>query len=210
MDIPFVDMLLQRIENTFYASNTFVLSEKEGTDVWLVDCGDYAAQVCHLLNGRKVRGVLITHTHSDHIYGLNALLSDFPDAVVCTSEFGKRALRDTKLNVSKYHVEVPDFIINPEARIVVLHEGDEVDMFPGVKAQVLSTPGHDKSCLSYIIDDCLFTGDSYIPGERLLAIFPNSNKEDAKESCNRLIELSKNFAVCPGHGVKHNSVERSD
>lgn len=198
-------MQVKRFVNTFYTSNTYVLSEEGSVDVWLIDCGDYANQVRPMLNGRTVKGVLLTHTHSDHIYGLNELASDFPDAVVYTNEFGKMALSDTKLNVSKYHVEVPDFIINPEVRIEVLHDGDEVELFPDLKVQVLSTPGHDKSCLSYIIDDCLFTGDSYIPGERLLAIFPNSNKEDAKESCNRLIELSKNFIVCPGHGVKHNS-----
>lgn len=194
-------MQLQRITNTFYTSNTFILSDEYSMDVWLVDCGDYVTQVRPILNGRKVMGVLLTHTHSDHIYGLNDLVADFPDVVIYTNDFGKIALGDAKLNLSKYHSEEPDFIIYPEARIIVLYEGNNVELFHDLKAQVLSTPGHDKSCLSYIIEDYLFSGDSYIPGNKLLALFPNSNKTDARASYDRLVELSKHYKVCPGHSA---------
>ena len=51
-----------------------------------------------------------------------------------------------------------------------------------------------------IVDDFLFSGDSYIPGERLIAIFPNSNKKDAQSSYKRLLDLSKEYIICPGHG----------
>lgn len=193
-------MQVRHIVNSFYTSNTFVLSVKGSTDVWLVDCGDYASQVRPILHGSAVKGVLLTHTHSDHIYGLEEVLKDFPEVKIFTNDFGKVALADPKLNVSKYHTEVPDLAIECQENTVVIGEGTEIELFEGVSAQVLFTPGHDKSCLSYIIDGYLFTGDSYIPGERLLALFPNSNKQDAKVSYNRLVELGKDFTICPGHG----------
>lgn len=193
-------MQVRRIVNSFYTSNTFVLSVEGSTDVWLVDCGDYASQVRPMLHGSAVKGVLLTHIHSDHIYGLEEVLKDFPEVKIFTNYFGKVALADPKLNVSKYHTEVPDLAIECQENTVVIGEGTEIELFEGVSAQVLFTPGHDKSCLSYIIDGNLFTGDSYIPGERLLALFPNSNKQDAKESYNRLVELGKKNTVCPGHG----------
>ena len=193
-------MQVTRLVNTFYTSNTYVLSCEGSPYVWLVDCGDYALQVRSILQSRYVRGVLLTHTHSDHIYGIKELLADFPEARIYTNDFGKVALGDPKLNVSKYHTEVPDLAIECQENTVVIGEGTEIELFEGVSAQALFTPGHDKSCLSYIIDGNLFTGDSYIPGERLLALFPNSNKQDAKESYERLVELGKDFTICPGHG----------
>ena len=191
-------MQVKRLVNSFYTSNTYLISDAEG--VWLVDCGDYASQVKPLLDGRKVLGVLLTHTHSDHIYGLVDLLEDFPDARIFSNDFGILALGDSRLNLSHYHSEVPDLSIKSVRNFISVDEGDEIQLSEDLPASVLATPGHDKSCLSYVIGDYLFTGDSYIPGERLVAIFPNSDKAQAKASYNRLLELSKKFVVCPGHG----------
>lgn len=194
-------MQIKQIINTFYTSNTFVLSVDGNTNVWLVDCGDYASQIRPLLNGRIVNGVLLTHTHSDHIYGLNDLIKDFPEVKIYTNEFGNIALGDPKMNISKYHMEINDLIIEHNDNTFVVNEDAEIHLYEGISAKVLFTPGHDKSCLSYIINDNLFTGDSYIPGERLLALFPNSNKIDAKKSYDRLVKLSKNYTLYPGHGT---------
>lgn len=191
-------MQVKRLVNSFYTSNTYLIPGAEG--VWLVDCGDYASQVKPLLDGHKVLGVLLTHTHSDHIYGLVDLLEDFPLAKVFTNDFGIAALGDSRLNLSHYHSEVPDLSIKSGRNFVSVDEGDEIQLSEDLSASVLATPGHDKSCLSYVIGEHLFTGDSYIPGERLVAIFPNSDKAKAKASYNRLLELSKKFVVCPGHG----------
>lgn len=192
-------MQVKRLVNSFYTSNTYLIPGAEG--VWLVDCGDYASQVKPLLDGHKVLGVLLTHTHSDHIYGLVDLLEDFPDARIFTNDFGILALGDSRLNLSHYHSEVPDLSIKSGRNFVSVDEGDEIQLSEDLSASVLATPGHDKSCLSYVIGEHLFTGDSYIPGERLVAIFPNSDRTKAKTSYNRLLELSKKFVVCPGHGV---------
>lgn len=193
------ELRVKRIVNTFFTSNTFVLSMRGQDKVWLVDCGDWW-QVKKLLKGSKVKGVLMSHTHADHIYGLNELLKDFPDAVIYTNEFGVSALSNAKLNITKYHDEVPDFVLMEGAHVQVIDEGCMINLFEGVKVEVLSVPGHDKSCLAYIVGTNLFTGDSYIPTAKLTAKFPNSNKQDARASYERLVELGKNYTVRPGHG----------
>lgn len=194
-----MDIEIRRIVNSFYTSNMYLLSCDEVDYVWLVDCGDYV-KVKFDLKGKEIRGVLLTHTHSDHIYGLNETLKDFPKTTIYTNNFGRLALGNPKSNLSKFHEEIPDFVIEQSADVQTLREGDTVELFPDVYARVLDTPGHDKSCLSYIVGDFLFSGDSYIPGERLIAIFPNSNKKDAQSSYKRLLDLSKEYIICPGHG----------
>lgn len=190
---------IARIVNHFFHSNTYILSV-EGLDyVWLVDCGDYW-RVKRKLKGKSVKGVLISHTHADHIYGVNKLIEDFPNVLIVTNDFGKNALYDPKLNLTKYHENVPDFLLSQSAIISVLGEGNRIELFPEIIAEVMETFGHDRSCLSYIIGNYLFTGDSYIPGVKLTAKFPNSNKKDALIQYNRLKEMEGQYIICPGHG----------
>ena len=46
--------------------------------------------------------------------------------------------------------------------VTVLHENDKVEIFPGIFVEVFETPGHDKSCLTYKVENNVFSGDSYI------------------------------------------------
>ena len=193
-------MQVIRLVNTFYTSNTYVLSCEASPYVWLVDCGDYVSQVRPLLQSRCVRGVLLTHTHSDHIYGIKDVLADFPDARIYTNEFGSMALGDSKLNLSRYHTEVPLLEIEDSGNVITVGEGADIELFEGFSGKVLSTPGHDKSCQSYIIGKYVFTGDSYIPGIKVKASFPHSNRMDAKSSYERLVIISQYRNVCRGRG----------
>lgn len=77
--------------------------------MWLVDCGDVAPIVDMLSSlgddTSMIKGVLLTHVHYDHIYGLPRLTEMFPSLRVYTNEYGKKALTDIRLNYSKYHNE---------------------------------------------------------------------------------------------------------
>ena len=49
-------------------------------------------------------------------------------------------------------------------------------------------------------DNNVFSGDSYIPGVKVIASFPNSDREDARISKERIMELIKDCSLYPGHG----------
>lgn len=121
----------------------------------------------------------------------------YPDCTVYTSSFGKEALGSDKLNFSRYH---NDPVIWMGDNVTVLHENDKVEIFPGIFVEVFKTPGHDKSCLTYKVENNVFSGDSYIPGVKVIASFPNSDREDARISKERIMELTKDCSLYPGHG----------
>lgn len=192
---------VEYITNQFFNSRTYVLSTESSDEVWLVDCGDVEQALKILAKGKQVRGVLLTHTHADHIYGINRLLDLFPEAAVYTNFFGQEALGDSKLNITRYHNEVPDFVITHKENVHVVDEGDKIFLFEGVMVDVFSTIGHDASCLTYQVESHLFTGDSYIPGVPVVARFPKSNKKQALESEKRIQKLAEDLIVCPGHSL---------
>ena len=189
-------MHITRIVNSLFTSNTFILTDESCHDCWLVDVGDIEP-ILEAIGGRQVKGVFLTHTHYDHIYGINRLVERFPECIVYTSKYGKEGLFSDKLNFSRYH---DDSILFQGKHIEVLEEGDEVSLFPYVVLKAMCTPGHDWSCMSYYTDDVNFTGDSYIPNIKVVTSFPKSNKVEAKVSLDRIMELCKNRDIYPGHG----------
>lgn len=185
------------IVNRVFASRTYVLTADGSDDVWLVDCGDIG-RVLDNIDGRRVMGVLLTHAHFDHIYGLPELLRAFPDCVICTNGFGVRALQDARLNMSKYH-GMPVVIDADAVRMRVCGEGDSIGLFDGVEAVCHETPGHNPSCLTFEVGDCLFTGDAYIPDTPVVTVLPHADKAKARESVERILKLAEGRTVMPGH-----------
>ena len=87
------------LTNSFFNSQTYMLANDRSDDVWLMDCGDVEQIVRHI-GTKTLLGVMLTHAHFDHIYGLNDLLKQFPDALVYTNECGKEGLLNARKNMS--------------------------------------------------------------------------------------------------------------
>lgn len=190
---------VNHIVNSVFNSRTYVLSDESEDKVWLVDCGD-VDEILSFIGDREVEGVLLTHTHSDHIYGLNELLGHFPNIRIITNAYGYEALVSPKLNISRYHADYDDVVLLNRRNVDVVSEGQVIDVL-GQNVLVYETPGHDPSCLCYRINDLFFTGDSYIPGVKVFTGFPYSDKSLALASLDRILALSDGLQIYPGHEI---------
>ena len=195
-------MQVSHIVNKVYASRTYILSQEGSPSVWLVDCGDvpHIVDMLSYLGGSSfiIKGVLLTHAHYDHMYGLPELTELFPSLLVYTNAIGKKALASERLNFSKYH---EDSINYETDNIIICEDGDEIELFDSVKAVVHYTPGHNPSCLTYEVGNYLFTGDSYIPGIKVVTNLPGGDKALAAESIEKIKHLAEGKVLCPGHVV---------
>lgn len=176
---------------------TYILPVGNQRDCWLVDCGDVEKIIAQ---GWNIRGVLLTHAHTDHIYGINKLLELFPDALIYTNAEGQKGLQNPKINFSRYHDDVEDFIISSPQNVRVIRNEGTLHIDGDLTVEVLFTPGHEPSCLSFIIGKNLFTGDAYIPGVKTVTTFPRSNKEEAERTVLKLKELERlGYNIMAGH-----------
>ena len=164
-------ILIKYITNSFFSSRTYWLSDDCQNKFWLVDCGDIEKVVRQIPAQSVIAGVLLTHVHFDHIYGLNRLMKIVPDCIIYTNDFGQKSLTDPKRNFSRYHTDMDDFIFEHPEKVVVVGEGDKIELFEGAYADVYYTPGHDESCLCYEVEENLFTGDAYIPGVKTVTTY---------------------------------------
>ena len=191
---------VDNITNRVFNSRTYIISDERYDRVWFVDCGD-TDMVLDMIGKKSVEGVLLTHAHSDHIYGLEELIKRFPAVKIYTNAAGVDALKSPKMNISHYHSKYPDISIDAPDNVCVLKDGDSLEIL-GVPVQVYETPGHAPSCLTYIIDNKAFTGDSYIPGVKVFTGFPHANKKEAEASVERIIQISADCQIMPGHTLK--------
>ncbi len=186
-------MQIRGFINSLFSSVSYVLIDENS--VWIVDVGDTDAIIEYIQsNDLCLKGILLTHCHFDHIYGLNSIIEVFPSVKVYTNEYGAQMLVSSKLNLSKYH-ETPFELQHPE-NIVVLDGATKVEPFA-----VYETPGHNPSCLTYVVGDAVFTGDAYIPGVAVVTNIPKANKEQAKQSKEKILSLAQGKIIYPGHEI---------
>ena len=193
-------MVVKQIINTIHSSNTFLifLDSDKDDEAWLIDVGDNLPIMNNLNNNTKIKGIFITHTHFDHIFGINEIIERFPDSIVYTSENGKEGLYSDKQNYSRYH-ETP--LIFQGKNIAILTEGQKVSLNNKINVEVLETPGHDWSCLTYQIGNYLFTGDSFIPNIKVVTTLRGGNKAESKKSLEKIKAIiNDETLVCAGHG----------
>jgi len=189
---------VQKIEGHTLCSNTYVLSYKGESSCFLVDIGDFGSVKKELSEHMEVKGVFITHAHFDHIYGLNTLIERFPNCIIYISENGRDSLFDDKRNFSFYHEKPLNF---KGGNIHVVQEGENIEIFDSIKVECIYTPGHDKSCMTFRCGLYLFTGDSYIPGQKPVTKLKGGNREEYERGLKRILSvIDPKMVICPGHG----------
>jgi hydroxyacylglutathione hydrolase len=192
-------MEVKQIVNSVFKSNTYIISKARSNCTWLIDIGEIDGVLSCLSADKIIKGAFITHSHFDHIYGINKLIDKFPQCIIYTSEQGKEGLYSEKVNLSYYH---DDPVIFRGSNIHILNEGDKVELFHDIYLETLETPGHDWSCLTYKIDNYLFTGDSFIPKVKVVTKLKGGNLEESGKSLRKIIDnISDDTVICPGHNV---------
>jgi len=92
--------------------------------------------------------------------------------------------------------------------IVVIRESKSMKLFDEEPEMVFyETPGHNPGCLTMVMGNMIFTGDSYIPEFGVNTRLPRADKEQAKVSLERIIKLAEGKAVLSGHQMERSKLE---
>lgn len=191
---------IKEIINSIFTSKTYILYKEEMKNAWLVDIGDIEPVLAFLEEKHLyVEGVILTHAHFDHIYGIVSLVDYFPKCGVYLTEYAKKALASDKLNMSRYYENPISYEGDNE---IVVHEGESMNLFEGEPAiYFYETPGHNPGCLTMVLGDLIFTGDAYIPGVGANTQLPFANKQQAQQSMERILKLAAGKSIFSGHHV---------
>lgn len=122
----------------------------------------------------KLRYVLETHVHADHVTGAGAL----------------REATGAKIGLARAAgVATADLPLDDGARIG----------FGQLALQVIATPGHTDGCLSYYLGDRVFTGDALLIRLAGRTDFQQGSAKRLYESLQKLFKLPDETLVYPAH-----------
>ena len=139
------------------SQNSYLVVNDE--DAILIDAGVYVSAIEENLKmfdtKPKLRAVLLTHCHFDHIRELDNILAKY-DCPAYIFKAGKTMLYDEKQNLSI--MENP-FKIKTKKNIKTFVDGQDLN-FGSINVICYNTPGHSVDSSCFVINDNMFTGDT--------------------------------------------------
>jgi glyoxylase-like metal-dependent hydrolase (beta-lactamase superfamily II) len=137
-------------------------------------------------------GILITHSHWDHLGGV-ADLAEATGAKV----YMPRQEAPVLARPSDWFPEIP---LRPYEADVLLEGGETLEL-AGISFETVNVPGHSPGHLAYYADGALFSGDVLFAGSVGRTDLPFSDWDTLFESIRELIErFPAETVVYSGHG----------
>ena len=178
-------MLFHQLFDKNSSTYTYLIASAKGREALIIDpVLENIEQYIKLLNelDLKLVKVIDTHIHADHITAASKL----KNKTNCTTIMGEHTPSDT------VEIKVKD---------------DDIICVDKLKIKVIYTPGHTKDSYSFLMDDCLFSGDTLLINGTGRTDFQGGNSKDSYNSIfNRLLKLPEETLLYPAHDYNGQTV----
>ena len=167
---------------TYGFSNCYILGTdiedgNSARDAVVIDPGSMETPLLDFIekNEYRLRGILITHDHVNHVHGLRTLMRIY----------------DARI-----------YAVNPmiqDHKTTVVRDGAVLKL-GGITVTVITIPGHSSDSAVFRADRTLFTGDTVTAGllGTTISSYGKTKQMDGLRS--KVLSLPGNFVVLPGHG----------
>lgn len=194
-----------QLENQLMKSNCFILVDWVSKSCVIIDpASEKSEQEIEFIEKYSLHldYIMLTHEHTDHTWGVNALKEKYPESkILCSEACNKYAPKASRAYFLLYF-DNPNYRYVIKPADVIIRKQEEFLDWHGYRFNFVITPGHSYGSMCIGIGNILFTGDTVMPFSPHLNK-RDSNREDWKNSI-KLIEKKylQDMEVYPGHGEK--------
>jgi glyoxylase-like metal-dependent hydrolase (beta-lactamase superfamily II) len=197
-----------------YQANCYLVTDKSGPDLLIIDPGDDAQEIIRVIDKRKLLPKLLvnTHAHIDHIGANRELKERFPEIKIGIHPDDAKALGKPLKNLSIFQGRMYK---SPPPELL-LEDGQELSFGP-LRFKIIHVPGHTPGGIALYCAEGLgetpvaFTGDALFAGGIGRSDFPGGNGDLLVRSIReKLLTLPPRTRVFPGHGPDSTIQEESE
>ncbi|MCI8964821.1 MAG: MBL fold metallo-hydrolase [Clostridia bacterium] len=188
-----------KIENRNLITNCYIIVDEDTKEAMVIDPGAEADKIIDMIDilGAKVKYIILTHCHADHIGGI-AELKEKKGGKILISRDDSKGLYDTEINLD-YYVEMNVPELEADSRL----DDEDVIHIGNLEFKIILTPGHTKGgiCIYNKEHSLMFTGDTIFAGTWGRTDLPTGNIEDIMNSIEHKILIYPDDTILyPGHG----------
>ncbi len=177
-------------------TNCYLLIEEKTGEAALIDCPCVSPELDAFVNDpevKKLKYLLLTHGHYDHILGLPHM-KDKTGAAILIHQADAFYLKNPKYSLAVF-AGLEQTELEPDR---TLTDGDTLPLGT-LEIHVIHTPGHTPGGVCYQVEDVMFTGDTLFCGTIGATHFPGGNETAFIQSVQRLAALPGDYNIYPGH-----------
>ncbi len=143
----------------------------------------------------SVEWILESHAHADHLSAAPYLKQHLGGSLAIGAH-----ITDVQKTFSKIFNFEPGFTSNGKQFDRLLNDGDQIALGES-SIQVMHTPGHTPACLTYLIEDAAFVGDTlFMPDFGTARTdFPGGDAVTLYNSIQRILSLPDTTRIFTGH-----------
>lgn len=192
-------MILETFPVGLLQCNCTLLGDEATGEAIVIDPGDEIDRIDRRLNsfGLKLKQILITHAHIDHVGGA-LKLKRLTGAPILLNENDLPLLEMMDKQAAWLGVTTPE-TAPPDQGLV---DGQQVGV-AAYPAKVIHTPGHTQGsvCLHFVPLKMVIAGDTLFAGSIGRTDLPGGDSEQIIESIHtRLLSMPDDTKIIPGHG----------
>ena len=172
----------------------YLIGDRETGDAVAVDPAYGVQELVEILDadGLRLRGVLATHWHPDHLGG-DLMGHSIRGAAELTAKV------PAKIVVHKAEVPFVHRVTGLSASDLTAVEGGDEVMVGNLKVTLVHTPGHTPGSQCFLVGNALVSGDTLFIGSCGRVDLPGSDPEDMYRSLGTLAQLPDQTILFPGH-----------